>query len=110
MHEAAATGIVPRAFSYLELTVASLKLVFSGTNTAAFSLVGAQEGDEGEQVPTWPRLSLLALKVNLGLLLFSLLGFLLPSYLLYYRAQLRKEYSVPWEGPLKVPSSPEVTA
>ncbi|XP_036852608.2 large neutral amino acids transporter small subunit 3 isoform X2 [Manis javanica] len=48
--------------------------------------------------------------VNLGLLLFSLLGFLLPSYLLYYRAQLRKEYSVPWEGPLKVPSSPEVTA
>ncbi|KAK2510093.1 LOW QUALITY PROTEIN: hypothetical protein MC885_006017 [Smutsia gigantea] len=48
--------------------------------------------------------------VNLGLLLFSLLGFLLPSYLLYYRAQLRKEYSVPWEGPLKVPSRPEVTA
>lgn len=42
-----------------------------------------------------------ALKVNLGLLLFSLLGFLLPCYLFCYRAQLQREYATHWEDPPK---------
>uniref|UniRef100_A0A8C6CK00 Solute carrier family 43 member 1 n=1 Tax=Monodon monoceros TaxID=40151 RepID=A0A8C6CK00_MONMO len=48
--------------------------------------------------------------VNLGLLLFSLLGFLLPCCLFYYRTRLQREYITRWEGPLKVLGSPEVTA
>lgn len=45
-----------------------------------------------------------AFYMNLGLLLFSLLGFLLPSYLFYYRTKLRREYKETandWERPLK---------
>ncbi|XP_045414041.1 large neutral amino acids transporter small subunit 3 isoform X2 [Lemur catta] len=47
--------------------------------------------------------------VNLGLLLFSLLGFLLPCYLFYYRTWLQKEYVANGVGPLKVLSGPEAT-
>ncbi|XP_048216127.1 large neutral amino acids transporter small subunit 3 isoform X3 [Perognathus longimembris pacificus] len=48
--------------------------------------------------------------VNMGLLVLSLLGFLLPSYLFYYRAQLQRDFSTNWPGPQKALSVPKVAA
>ncbi|KAM6158220.1 large neutral amino acids transporter small subunit 3 [Rhynchocyon petersi] len=59
-------------------------------------MVGPLEGD-----PFW---------VNLGLLIFSLLGFLLPSYLFYFRYRLQKKYALGWGDAQKVLGSSELTS
>lgn len=41
-------------------------------------------------------------KVNLGLLILSFLGFLLPSYLFYYRSRLQRQYAASLPDPQKV--------
>ncbi|XP_051040305.1 LOW QUALITY PROTEIN: large neutral amino acids transporter small subunit 3 [Phodopus roborovskii] len=52
------------------------------------AMVGPLHGD-----PFW---------VNLGLLILSFLGFLLPSYLFYYRSRLLREYATNLPDPQKV--------
>ncbi|KAK7822329.1 hypothetical protein U0070_014428 [Myodes glareolus] len=52
------------------------------------AMVGPLHGD-----PFW---------VNLGLLILSFLGFLLPSYLFYYRSRLQRQYTASLPDPQKV--------
>lgn len=52
------------------------------------AMVGPLHGD-----PFW---------VNLGLLILSFLGFLLPSYLFYYRSRLQRQYAASLPDPQKV--------
>ncbi|XP_013001934.1 large neutral amino acids transporter small subunit 3 isoform X2 [Cavia porcellus] len=48
--------------------------------------------------------------VNLGLLLCSLLGFLLPAYLFHYRARVQRQLAKPGPGPPTAPCVPKVAA
>ncbi|XP_042532144.1 large neutral amino acids transporter small subunit 3 isoform X4 [Dipodomys spectabilis] len=48
--------------------------------------------------------------VNMGLLALSFLGFLLPAYLFYYRAQLQRHVTANWPDPQKALSVPKVAA
>lgn len=80
------------------------------STTAAFSLLEAIAGEmaENDNGSLPDSLSLFALKVNLGLLIFSFLGFLLPSYLFYYRARVQRQHATDWEAPLKAPGSSDL--